>query len=1195
MSLALATMPPIQFGAALLVSVAFAAAPQAATGDFDGDGRDELLLVHDGTAAWTYIDIEDGMGTRRDLGLSLPEAHRFVTVADLNGDGYDDVLMRSDETHAWSWWDSSETIDEPRDLPQLTRDPLFTFQAAGDFDGDGRDDLLLRDSIDGVFIYYEMRLGEEDASPILHRGLGLTQDLSFQVIAAADLNGDGRDDVLLRRAHRGRWIHYEMSREGGTFRATRLTQNLLYEFAGIGDLDGDGDHDLLLRHVGDGEWLQYLMTDSTGNGFRDFGMSNDLSHDLVAVADFDGDGRGTALLRDSQLGDWISYDVGTVRSERLLLAGIETDVAWSTVSGPSTYERAAFCDAGSGRPWYVGTVSGHYGDEHDIEAVLAGTGVLQVVHPDTSGCFAFSDVPTGKYAVKINARGHQTPAPRRVEFPFLPAYDAAPYTVQPLPNNPFRYRWEEDQTTPAGAEYSSHVVQPRVVEFQGTEVEVADAAAAERLRQHYNVLLVGDGWSQEHAYRLLTTMETIPQEQQDPGNDRFLPASAWRLTDEFIDGDITITTVEDGTRDVTVSTAAFVNAAPRVATVDGKRGVWFSRRLHHAAVRFVTRNGTDESAYERIFDKRYGVTTRIDDYWTLTAPTGNESRHNFQKFHAEEILLLINMLEEMPTGMHRLEGMRYLVRRLNGLRHPLYPTAPAVAWPGSHYVEFMESAFKGSSEDYMHRLILHEKAHFLWTHLFDDQLKADWIELGGWYEDASSPSGWYTTKTAEFVSAYAHAVNPNEDMAETIAYFIVNPDRLRARSQAKYDFVRDRIMQGDIYVALIREDLTFEVYNLFPDYVYPGKIRAIDVTVEGAPHDDKTLTLEVELHALDPEKEGAHRGLTRIYNEFGTSLDLWLYPVDEYGNFLPGDGTEESTRLRGTRTISKYAKAGYWLSHGISLEDVARNSRYSSARDFGWRMYVDNPFEDVSPPEYVPGTLTMDTSLWEEDDTVQVIRVSWSFQEDTALLQNRCDALVIASLADVYSYAGHGPYDDDRCTSDILMPNYMPSSTYSTIRIRMHDVAGNVGEAIFTGDDATEAPASIELVTTNPDTERPEIDINRIWVDAEPTNPAAPNGETRVTVGGWYRDDISGVRGIWMYLRDPQGGRHYYRVGPDGEHGIYPSSDPTEWAAFERTVILPPGSVPGIWGIAEMIVEDRAKNLERYNFVEIVRFEVDGG
>ena len=209
----------------------------------------------------------------------------------------------------------------------------------------------------------------------------------------------------------------------------------------------------------------------------------------------------------------------------------------------------------------------------------------------------------------------------------------------------------------------------------------------------------------------------------------------------------------------------------------------------------------------------------------------------------------------------------------------------------------------------MHRLILHEKAHFLWAHLFDDRLKADWIELGGWYEDASSPSGWYTTKSAEFVSAYAHAKNPNEDMAETISYFVINPDR-PARPVAGQVRVRGGPDHAGRHLRGPHQgrDLTFEVYNLFPDYVYPGKIRAVDITVEGASEEEKRLTVDIELHALDAEMEGAHRGQTRIYSEMGTFFDLWLYPVDEYGNYLPGHGTEESTRLRGEQTISKYAK-----------------------------------------------------------------------------------------------------------------------------------------------------------------------------------------------------------------------------------------------------------------------------------------------
>ena len=61
------------------------------------------------------------------------------------------------------------------------------------------------------------------------------------------------------------------------------------------------------------------------------------------------------------------------------------------------------------------------------------------------------------------------------------------------------------------------------------------------------------------------------------------------------------------------------------------------------------------------------------------------------------------------------------------------------------------------------------------THLFDEQLKQDWIVLGGWYENPDDIHGWSTTKQTEFVSAYAHGVNPNEDMAESISHYIVRP------------------------------------------------------------------------------------------------------------------------------------------------------------------------------------------------------------------------------------------------------------------------------------------------------------------------------------------------------------------------------------------------------------------------------------
>jgi hypothetical protein len=75
----------------------------------------------------------------------------------------------------------------------------------------------------------------------------------------------------------------------------------------------------------------------------------------------------------------------------------------------------------------------------------------------------------------------------------------------------------------------------------------------------------------------------------------------------------------------------------------------------------------------------------------------------------------------------------------------------------------MESGFSADIR-HLRRLILHEKAHFMWANLFSAELKAAWIKLAGWYEDASATSGWLTTEDTKFVSAYAHLKNPNEVM-----------------------------------------------------------------------------------------------------------------------------------------------------------------------------------------------------------------------------------------------------------------------------------------------------------------------------------------------------------------------------------------------------------------------------------------------
>ncbi len=831
---------------------------------------------------------------------------------------------------------------------------------------------------------------------------------------------------------------------------------------------------------------------------------------------------------------------------------------------------------------FDGYVEGYESSPSEVEVILETRGVLRVESPDTSGKFTFEDVAPGKYAVKVRAPGHKTTPARIVTIPLHEPEE--PFRLEMIATQPFVFHWEEDQST-AGFEYSASVATPRKVTFLDRQYAIVDTAASLELEREFDVSLVNDEmtWSHEHAYRLLMTFDSIPIHD--------LNKSKWTITEDELHNDIEIESNNDGSSSVRISNAVFVNANPRVVEVDGKRGFWYSNRLHHAVTRYITDRGRDRDRVEHIMNENFGMSQMVRDYAALTGPTTGETSASFQAFHSEELVQIINLLQDMPRGFHVIPELKYFIRRIDGMPHPLYPTAPAVAWPEQGYVEFMDSAFFNASVDDIHRLVLHEKSHFLWSHVFDDQLKADWIELGGWYEDPNARSGWSTTLTTQFVSAYAHLKNPNEDMAESVADFVINPDVLRSRASLKYDFVRDRVMQGNIYVSEIREDLQFEVYNLFPDYVFPGKIKRIDIEVAGESEADKELNVTLELHAIDFEKEGASHAYTRITNDIGTHIDLYLYPIDENGEYI-----DEGIVLFGSKVIPKEAKAGYWYPLQMVIRDLAGNNRYQRDNDFGWKMYVDNALEDYTEPRYVPGS----ARLAKRDETVtehgveydiQVIEVTWQVDEDGTMKSNApCYARLTIPTDNSYYYDHFGDHEDGVCLVEFVMPEYMPTATYSLRLVVMTDSGLNQGRTTFNGEN--EPIKTLALVTSNPDLTPAEIDINRIYVDAEPTNPEQPNGETIVNITFYIRDDNSGFRHVAMRLRDPLGGQHFqWHEGPD-PFSLYPRTEPNKWYKRQANWILPPGSLPGNWGLASMRTHDRARNQRNYDFTETILIEV---
>ena len=323
------------FLAALLSALAAAHAHATSTvGDFDADGRDELLLRDEGSGGWMYYDLDEDGATGRELALEMADTVRFRGVGDFDGDGAAEILARDVEDGSWRYFDGTDGDFAEVLVPDIAAENHWTdwtAAAIGDFNGDGRDDVMLRRYDNGRAVQYFMDGAEARASG----GLRVTRNLLFDVLGAGDFNGDGRDDVLLRHAHNGQWIHYDMADARGFLRRPGLTPNLLFEFQAIGDFNGDGREDVLLRHAGNGAWIYYAMgVNHRGKLTRRFGMARDSAFRLVAAGDFDGDGVAVPLLRHRNVGSWVSYDLAASPARRVQHSAMTTDLAWVAASVP---------------------------------------------------------------------------------------------------------------------------------------------------------------------------------------------------------------------------------------------------------------------------------------------------------------------------------------------------------------------------------------------------------------------------------------------------------------------------------------------------------------------------------------------------------------------------------------------------------------------------------------------------------------------------------------------------------------------------------------------------------------------------------------------------------------------------------------------------------------------------------------------
>ncbi|TDH62416.1 hypothetical protein E2C06_11115 [Dankookia rubra] len=172
----------------------------AATGDFDGNGRADLLWhMPDGTAAiWLLNDSGTGYGSGGTIYRpAAGQAFDIAGVGDLNGDGRSDILFSRVESFAGhdyrtvSLW-QMDGLGGAGGGAIAAVDASWSVAGIGDFDGDGRSDILWRDADSSIAIW------RMDGTSFLGGGTVSTPGTDWVVAGVGDFDGDGRSDILFQ-------------------------------------------------------------------------------------------------------------------------------------------------------------------------------------------------------------------------------------------------------------------------------------------------------------------------------------------------------------------------------------------------------------------------------------------------------------------------------------------------------------------------------------------------------------------------------------------------------------------------------------------------------------------------------------------------------------------------------------------------------------------------------------------------------------------------------------------------------------------------------------------------------------------------------------------------------------------------------------------------------------------------------------
>ena len=171
-----------------------------------------------------------------------------------------------------------------------------------DMDGDGKSDLVIWRASTGTWYWLTSSSGYSYASAM---GIQWGNQALGDVPLVADFDGDGFGDLAIWRASTGTW-YWLTSSSGYSYASAMGIQwgnQALGDVPKLADIDGDKLADLIVWRASTGTW--FALTSTSGySAASPFARQLGATGDTPLIGDLDGDGRAELVVWKPSTGVW---------------------------------------------------------------------------------------------------------------------------------------------------------------------------------------------------------------------------------------------------------------------------------------------------------------------------------------------------------------------------------------------------------------------------------------------------------------------------------------------------------------------------------------------------------------------------------------------------------------------------------------------------------------------------------------------------------------------------------------------------------------------------------------------------------------------------------------------------------------------------------------------------------------------------